>query len=117
MAGRKIAVYAVDDMSPSLTMEVKRGYTNEVVNLTGITNLEFFLYDNDAGTYKLNADTAGVTVADAVNGLLDKDWQTGDLDTAGTYIAWFEYQRSSKKETAGAIEVKVVPAYEKVVLY
>jgi len=64
------------------------------IDLTGASvKLHMKSVDN---TLKINAS---MTITDAINGIVQYDWQAGDTDTVGTYFVEFQVTYSD-----GAIE-------------
>lgn len=107
------ATWKVDDRQPDFVMYVKTANAGTAVDLTGTNTTKFYLYDLELKTYKLTADTTGVTNSADTTGVLTKAWQSGDLDTVGRYAAWFSYNRGSGQvETTTAVEVNVINPYE-----
>jgi len=105
--------YKVDDRKPDLVMYVKNSSTQEAINLTGTTATKFFLYDIENDEYELEDDTNGVSNSGDTTGTLTKEWQAGDLSDAGTYAAWFSYERGTDKvETTSAIELNVINPWQ-----
>lgn len=73
-----------NDTSPSLQATLKDASLNPI-NLAG-ASVQFHMKGID-GSLKVNA---AMTVVDAVNGVIQYDWQDGDTDTVGSYYAEFE---------------------------
>jgi hypothetical protein len=76
---------------------VQRG-TNGVLGPTNLTGLSVkFTMVDSSGTVVVNEATA--TVNDAANGLVQYDFQSGDVDTAGTFYGWFNVYSGSEFDT------------------
>ncbi len=109
----KRVVYKVGDRKPDFTMTVFQAETNAVRVLTGATTPLFFLYNVETEEYKLEDDASGVTISDAAGGVLQKLWQAADLDTLGSYAAWFSYEiGAGKVETTTAVELIIKNPWE-----
>jgi len=80
-----------DDRLPSL--EVACYDANGAVNLTGASAVVFHLQAAD-GSKKIDGTAA--TISSTSPGRLRYDWAADDLDTAGTYKAWFTVTVNSK---------------------
>ena len=68
-----------------------------VVDLSGLT-VKFSMSDA-SGTLIVNEGTTGVTVTDAANGKVQYDFQTADVDTAGTFYGWFTVYSGTEHDT------------------
>ena len=99
MATEKHALAVGDTLTPLGCQLKQLGTTGTLaaVNLTGLT-VKFTLVDS-TGTVIVNEATTGVTVTDAANGKVQYDFQTGDVDTAGTYYAWFTVYSGTEHDT------------------
>jgi len=105
--------YKVNDRKPDLVMHVFTKETNAARVLTGATNLQFYLYDLDNGSFKLEDDTNGVNFSDAANGELTKEWQSADLNEVGRFAAYFTYEIGANlTETTSAVEINVKSPWE-----
>ena len=68
-----------------------------VVNLAGLT-VKFQMV-SAAGTTKVAETVTGVSVTDSANGKVQYDFQTADVDTAGTFYAWFTVYSGTEHDT------------------
>lgn len=80
--------------------------TLTAVNLTGLTVK--FSMANSAGTVVVNEATTGVTVVTAASGLVQYDFQTADVATAGTFYGWFTVYSGTEHDTYPAGGHKLV---------
>lgn len=79
-----------------------------VINITGAT-IYCTMKQVDATTIKINRQTTGINITDAVNGLFEYRWQAGDTDTVGEYYIEFEINPASGgKFTFGGVGVAKV---------
>lgn len=76
------------DTSPSI-----RYTLSPTVDLTGAT-VRFSMRNRATGAIKINRATAGI-VAPATGGVVQYNWTSGDVDTAGEYQAEFEITHAS----------------------
>jgi hypothetical protein len=63
--------------------------TEAVIDITNAT-IYCTLKNVSTGTLKINRQTAGIYVSDAVNGKFEYRWQLGDTSVAGQYSIEFE---------------------------
>ena len=85
--GLKTLQIVQHDLQPYYFFQVKD--SNGVVNITGAT-IRTTMKDICTGTLKINRATDRVIVTDAVNGLGELRWQSGDTNVLGTYAIEFE---------------------------
>lgn len=76
----------MDDTRTPLAFRCRRP-DGSIVDLTSKT--VFFHMVNSAGSDKVAETSSNVTVNDAKAGLVQYDFQAADVDTAGTYYAYF----------------------------
>ena len=82
-----------NDLQPAYPAQVKDS-SDAAVNLTGA--VIYCTMKNAAdGTLKINRQTIGINISDAVNGKFEYQWQTGNTDTAGKYYIEFEINPAS----------------------
>ena len=67
------------------------------VDLTGKT-VEFKMVASD-GTVTVDWTSSNVTIVTASEGKVQYDFQSGDVDTAGTFYYWFRVVASSETKT------------------
>lgn len=83
-----------------------------VVDLTGKT-VKFEMYGLADGDTKVAETSTGVTVTSATDGECQYDPVAADVDTPGTYFAYFTVTSSSKKDTfpvhEGYLEIIIDP--------
>ena len=91
-----------NDTFPALQVTLK-DEDGASVNLSG-TTVVFNMRDTATETLKINNQTA--TVVDALNGVVEYRWATGDTDTVDSYEAEFEVTYGS-----GGIETFPNTAY------
>ena len=82
-----------NDLQPHYPAQVKDSAGN-VVTLTGAT-IYCTMKNAADGTLKINRQTTGINISDAVNGKFEYQWQTGNTDTAGKYYIEFEINPAS----------------------
>ena len=83
-----------NDLQPHYPEQVKDS-AGTVVNLTGATIYCTMKNIVDDGTLKINRQTTGINISDAVQGKFEYQWQTGNTDTAGKYYIEFEINPAS----------------------
>jgi hypothetical protein len=83
-----------DTLTP---LGVTLSLNGEAVNLTGRI-VKFKMVAND-GTVTVAETTTGITVTGATTGEVQYDFQAADVDTAGTFFAWFTVYSGSEKDT------------------
>lgn len=77
-----------DDTSPLIQVTCK-DKSGTVVPVTGATNILFEMLTQDKVTQKVN-NNSNTSIIDGPNGIIRYDWQTGDTDTAGTFLSRFK---------------------------
>lgn len=95
------------DRLPSLSVTAVQA-DGTAYDLTGAT-VVFNMRAADSGTVKVSRSAA--TLVDGATGKVRYDWQSGDLDTNGEYLAEFECTISGRKltiPTNGYIPVRVI---------
>jgi len=107
--------YAVDDRKPPLRMHVFEKEGNAKHDLTGLTNIRFYMRNMADGSTKIAGTTTGNTnPAPATDGILQHAWAAADLDAVGRYHCWFKYDLgTSEDETTTVVEVHVQNAWER----
>ena len=81
-----------NDLQPVFPAQVKDSAGN-AVNLTGAT-IYCTMKTKGGSAVKINRQTTGISITDAVNGKFEYQWQAGDTDTAcskdtkGEYIPY-----------------------------
>jgi len=88
---------------------------NTVVDLTDLT-VEFFMVNSDSGTVKVTQTSTGVTITDATNGEVQYSPVDADVDTVGTYHAYFVVIEATKEDTfpsqTGKFQISIEPPAE-----
>lgn len=88
---------ARNDLLPALSITCTYA-DGTPVDLSTATSPKFYMRDTrDASAVAKVSATA--TVSDGPNGELTYAWNSGDTDTAGTYVAEFEVQIGGRKLT------------------
>lgn len=105
----------VGDTQTALAVTCKRP-DGTVVDLTSMT-VRFEMYLASNGSTKVAETASNVTVTDATNGQVQYDFQAADVDTPGTYYAYFTVENAAgKKDTypvdKGYLEVIIDPDAE-----
>lgn len=91
-----------DNLGPSLAYTIT---SNSIaVDLTGAT-VKLLMRPLGSQAHKVDASA---TVVSAVTGEVQYDWVTGDTDTVGQYIAWFEVTRSGISQDTPEFDVTIV---------
>lgn len=96
-----------NDRLPSLSVTAVQS-DGTAYDLTGAT-VVFNMRAADTGTIKINRSSA--VLVSGPNGQVRYDWNSGDLDTNGDYLAEFEATISGRKltiPTNGYIPVRVI---------
>ena len=83
----------VNDLQPKYFAQAKDS-AGAVIDITSAV-IVCTMKTADDVTIKINRQSAGVTITDAVNGLFNYAWQSGDTDTVGIYYIEFEITPSS----------------------
>ncbi len=86
------------DTRTPLAAQLKQKDVNgdlSAVDLTGLT-VKFCMVSVD-GITKISLTSSNVTVTDAANGKVQYAFQDADVDTAGTYFAWFVTETAGGK--------------------
>ncbi len=86
-----LLVWYVDDLNPSIT-ETITDTAGTAINLSGAT-VVFRM--RAVGSDVLKVDTTA-TVVSAVDGEVQYDWSSADVDTAARYLCWWEVTTSSR---------------------
>ena len=73
-----------------------------IEDLTGLT-VNFAMYDTE-GTAKVEETSEHVTVTDAEAGEVQYDPQAADVDTVGTFYAYFIIEENDAKDTFPAVK-------------
>lgn len=98
------------DLQPYYYAQAKD--SDGVINLTGasiVCNLKNSL-DN---TIKINRQSAGINITDAVNGEFEYRWVSGDTDITGDYLIEFEVTPSSGgKFTLPQAPLRIIPGLD-----
>jgi len=76
------------DTAPALKATLKRG-DGDVVDLTGVQNIEFYLEDALEGIIVEDDLSGNVSIVSASDGLIQYAWQDGDTDITGQKQAEF----------------------------
>lgn len=100
---------SVGDTLTPLAVQLKQRNASGVltaVDLSGLT-VKFTMVDSSGGMVVAETPT-GVTVTAAATGLVQYDFQSGDVDTAGTFYGWFTVYNGSEKDTYPAGGRKLV---------
>jgi hypothetical protein len=92
----------------------------EAIDLTGCTVLFRMVKSDGTGTPKVGSSdphTGGLATIDNVAGQVSYTFASGDVDTAGTYYAWWLVKRSSDSAVAHyppegqRFRVTITPSY------
>lgn len=86
----------VGDTRIAIAAQLKRP-DGSVVDLTGLT-VKFEMFNSKDGTAKVSETSDNVTVTDAANGKVKYSPQSADVDTEGTYHAYFTVYSGSDYE-------------------
>ena len=78
---------SVDDTSPAIQVTCQDS-SGTAVSVAGASEVRFKMQTQDKVTDKVN-NTANTSIVDGAAGIVKYDWQTGDTDTAGVYLAKF----------------------------
>lgn len=76
------------DTAPALKATLKRG-DGDVVDLSGVENIEFYLEDALQGVIVEDDLSGNVSIVSASDGLIQYAWQDGDTDITGQKQAEF----------------------------
>ena len=81
----------------------------EAVDLTSLT-CKFKMVANSDDSVKTAETASNVSVTNARNGIVQYDFQSADVDTSGTFWAWFMTYSGSEKDTypANGRQLKVI---------
>lgn len=102
----------IDDTLTAIAVTLQRP-DGTAVDLTSLT-VRFMMVLAQDGTVKVAETASNVSVTDASNGQCQYDPQAVDVDTAGTYYAYFTAEDgSSNKDTfpakTGDFEIIILP--------
>ena len=99
MATERHTLTVGDTLTP-LAVRLEQPDENGVLSAVDLTDLtvKFFMVDSD-GTSKVDETESNVTVTDATAGEVEYDFQDADVDTAGTYWAWFRVYSLAEYDT------------------
>lgn len=97
-----------NDLLPDLSI-VCTYADGTAVDLSAATSPKFYMRNAHDASAAPKVD-ASATISDGANGELTYSWQSGDTDTAGSYVAEFEVQISGRRFTfpTGSQIMKVV---------
>ncbi len=80
-----LLVWTVGNIQPSITQQVTSG--DSPVNLSS-ASATFNM--RPVGSTALKVSAAAVVLSPAIDGVLQYNWQAADVDTAGTYLVWWD---------------------------
>lgn len=107
----QIQTRRVGDTRTAIAATLKRP-DNTVEDLTGLT-LSFQMTDTE-GDDKVAETESNVTVTNATAGQVQYDLQPSDVDTEGTFFAYFRVADGTAKDTfpaeKGEFKINIVPA-------
>lgn len=86
--GIKTLYLTKNDEGPvySVVHEDTEGNVQDLTSATIVCSMK----NTDDGTLKIDRQSAGITITDAVSGAFEYAWQTGDTNTVGKYQIEFE---------------------------
>ena len=93
MADIKTLILTKNNLQSYYNVQVKNS-SGAVVDITGAT-IYCKMKLIGSSMLKINRQTTGIYITDAVNGKFEYHWQAGDTDTIGTYDIQFEIQPPS----------------------
>lgn len=91
-----LLVWSVGDTQPSITEAVTSN--GSPVNLSAATAV---FKMRPVGSTVLKVNASATVVSPKANGNLQYDWQTADVNTAGTYLCWWEITISGAVQSVG----------------
>ncbi len=102
----------VGDTRIAIAATLKRP-DNTVVDLSGLT-LKFTMVESESGTVKVTETSDNVTVTSAAAGEVQYDPVAADVDTPGTYYAYFIAENGSGKQDSfpsetGKFQIAIMP--------
>lgn len=100
----EIPYWYLGDRNPSITETVT--IDGVAQDLTASTARKFKMRAVGESTLKVNANATAVTPP-GVDGELRYDWAAADVDTAGTYLVWWEITISSKVQAVGEALIQI----------
>lgn len=100
--------YHVGDRIPNLTIHVKKRKGKEYEDLTNATDIKYYLRKKGATTNKVD----GVAATASENKKIIVAWAADDLDTAGIFFCWGEYQINAKIKSTSAVEIIIKYPWE-----
>lgn len=97
-----LLVWYVGDRNPSITETIT--VDGEPFDLSAST-VTFNM--REVGTDTLTIDAASATIVTAPSGSVRYDWASGDVDTAGTYLIWWEVTTSGKIQSVSEAVIAI----------
>jgi len=99
MANQEHRITQGDTLTPlAATLQQKNASGNyEAVDVTS-KDVKFCMVKSD-DTTKVALTDSNVSKVDAANGKVQYDFQAADVDTAGTFYAWFVVQSGGESDT------------------
>ena len=97
--------WGVGDLRPSVTQRIFSGESSSWKDLTGATDIKFYLELVSDGSMKIDGEAGGT--GDLPNGLLQYDWKDTDTDTLGEYRGYFTFILGGGQQSSTSFEVLI----------